>query len=168
MPGDVATVCRVPESEFAERHLAPRRSLHIDKPNRNNRMRRIVLATIAAAGLALPALAQQTPPQAQSSGHQSQTTPNAGATQKLSIHQMNESQVRQIQQALDGKKFNAGHADGKWGPETDRAMKAFQKSQNMQQADEIDSKMLMALGLQPDAFGLAGGNSETTGQAPPE
>jgi hypothetical protein len=56
--------------------------------------------------------------------------------------------------------------DGKWGPETEAALKDFQKSKNMPSNGQLDAMTMTALGLTPSDFGTAG-NHGTTGQAPP-
>jgi peptidoglycan hydrolase-like protein with peptidoglycan-binding domain len=141
-------------------------------------MRSTIIASIAVATLVMPALAQQQQkqPPAQSGGQQSQqqtqgqNQPGNGSQQarneQISPRQLNESQVKQLQQALDGKGYHAGRADGKWGPESERALKDFQKAQNVQSTDEIDANIVTALGMHPEEFGLQADSVTTTGQAP--
>lgn len=86
--------------------------------------------------------------------------------QKLAGNQLNSTQVREIQRALDSKGFQVGGVDGIWGPETEMALKAFQKSQNMPQTGEIDSMTVASLGLDASAFGMNPTAGQTTGQAP--
>jgi hypothetical protein len=72
------------------------------------------LASIAVAALVMPALAQQqqTQPPAQSGAQQlqgqNQTSKGSqqGRNQQISPRQLNESQVKQLQQALDAKGYN--------------------------------------------------------------
>jgi hypothetical protein len=73
--------------------------------------------------------------------------------------------VRAIQQALEDRGEEYVRIDGEWGPDIEEALKNFQKSENMiRQTGQLDLPTIMALGLDPLSFGLAGA-SETTGQA---
>src|ERR1700733_3689947 len=128
-------------------------------------MKKIILSTVAAAALCVPALAQQTqsPPSAQPQSQATSQQGQSGARQTLAGNQMSGSQVRGIQQALDNKGFKSGRVDGKWGPETEAALKEFQKAQNMPGTGEIDSVTIVALGLNGSDFGM---RASTTGQAP--
>ena len=101
---------------------------------------------VAAATLCVPALAQ--PSQAPETPHQNVATQSqTGTNQHMAASQLNTNQVREIQQALDHKGFKAGRVDGKWGPETDVALKDFQKSQNMPTSGNIDRMTIVALGF---------------------
>ncbi len=135
-------------------------------------MNKFILAAVAAAAFCMPALAQQGGAGGQSQNGQ-QAQPQSGissgsqsrAGQQISPQHLSMNQVREIQQALE-KKGESLRADGKWGPNTEAALKKFQQLQNMSaQSGELDSSTIMALGLDPSSFGLAG-TSETTGQAP--
>jgi hypothetical protein len=142
-------------------------------------MRSTILASIAVAALVMPAFAQQqqTQPPAQSGAQelqqqqhsQGQNQPGKGSqqarNQQISPRQLNESQVKHLQQALDDKGYKAGRADGKWGLESERALKDFQKAQNVQSTDEVDANIVTALGMHPEDFGLQAGSGTTTGQA---
>ncbi len=135
-------------------------------------MHKLILAVAAMAALCVPAVAQEGGASGQSqNGQHMQPQPGISsgaqtrAGQEVSPQQLSTSQVREIQQALD-KKGEKVRVDGKWGPDTEAALKKFQQSQNMSaQRGELDSSTIMALGLEPSGFGLAG-TSETTGQAP--
>ena len=130
-------------------------------------MKRIILATIATAALCVPALAQQNQNGSQGANAQTSQQSLNQSGQAMSPQQMNATQMRQLQQALDSKGFNTGRADGKWGPETEAALKSFQQSQNMPWTGDIDAKTVTALGLNASDFGMRGnGNASTTGQAP--
>ena len=85
---------------------------------------------------------------------------------EISPQQLSSSQVRAIQQALEEWGEEHVRVDGEWGADTEAALKNFQKSENMiTQTGEVDLPTIVALGLDPLSFGLAGA-SETTGQAP--
>jgi peptidoglycan hydrolase-like protein with peptidoglycan-binding domain len=129
-------------------------------------MTRMILATVAAAALCVPAFAQS-----QKTDNTQQTNPPAAQAQnlagakELAASRMNPIQVREIQQALDKEGFKAVHVDGKWGPQTMAALKDFQKSKNINSTGDVDSMTITALGLSTSDFGM-GGNVGTTGQAP--
>jgi peptidoglycan hydrolase-like protein with peptidoglycan-binding domain len=117
----------------------------------------VALATALPLAAAAPALAQQQP---QNQMQQSQKQPpaahqNSGMPGNQSAN-LSESQIRQVQQALDQKGFHAGRADGKLGPETKDALSQFQKKQGLQATGEPDDQTLAALGI--------GGGASTTGQ----
>lgn len=118
-------------------------------------MKKLLLATVATLALSLPAMAQSQsdtnqPPQNQSdmnsqgqnaSGNQQQ------AQNTIEPLQLSTQQIRQIQMSLNKKGFDAGHADGKWGSDTKRAVKDFQKQQQMQATGQLDQQTLQALGV---------------------
>ena len=57
------------------------------------------------------------------------------------------STVRNVQQALNDKGFNAGTADGQWGPGTETALKQFQTAQGMPSTGVLDARTMNALGV---------------------
>jgi peptidoglycan hydrolase-like protein with peptidoglycan-binding domain len=137
-------------------------------------MHKAVLTAVALAALSVSAVAQQGGMNGQSQAGQqpqpqSRALPDpsqALAGYQISPQQLNSSQVRQIQQALEERGVNSVRVDGEWGPDTEVALKNFQKLENMiSQTGELDFPTILALGLDPLSFGLASG-SETTGQAP--
>jgi len=125
-------------------------------------MKRLALAAIGALALplaiSLPAAAQQNnakPNPPQSAQQQSQAQPMQPNNQSQA--NLSSSQIRQAQQALDQKGFNAGRADGKLGPETKQALQSFQQSQGLQVTGQLDQQTMAKLGIR---------GAETTGQAP--
>ena len=137
-------------------------------------MHKAVLIAVAMAALSVSAVAQQGDISEQSPpGHQAQPqspafpgSPPALAGYQISPQQLSSSQVRAIQQALEEWGEEDVRVDGEWGADTEAALKNFQKSENMiTQTGEVDLPTIVALGLDPLSFGLAGA-SETTGQAP--
>jgi peptidoglycan hydrolase-like protein with peptidoglycan-binding domain len=140
-------------------------------------MKRILVATVAAAALAAPALAQQPVQQDRdqsqmNGGHsqgqmsgaqkQAQTSSQAAGGAMISADQLTEAQIQDLQQALNQK----GHdleVDGKWGPRTQAALRDFNKAQNIQGSNDkqISGQTMSALGIDQSRFGGAG---ETTGQ----
>src|SRR5262249_59145856 len=84
---------------------------------------------------------------------------------RISPQRLSSSQVRAIQQALEDRGDSSVRVNGEWGPDTEAALKNFQKSENMiSQTGELDFSTILALGLDPLSFGLVGAG-ETTGQA---
>src|SRR5215813_9594664 len=135
-------------------------------------MHKAVLIAVAMAALSVSTVAQQGDISGQSPpGHRAQPqspafpgSPPAGY--QISPQQLSSSQVRAIQQALEEWGEEDVRVDGQWGADTEAALKNFQESENMiRQTGEVDLPTIVALGLDPLSFGLAGG-SETTGQAP--
>ena len=57
------------------------------------------------------------------------------------------STVRDVQQALNAKGYNAGPADGQWGPSTEIALKQFQASQGLPVNGVLDARTMNALGV---------------------
>ncbi len=119
-------------------------------------MRTMYLAAVASmAFLALPAAVQarsqggaasQSNVQAQQGKLQSQN--QVDAQQPMSPAQLDRARVKQIQQALDQKGFNAGKTDGIWGPKSRSALRQFQRNKNLQANGKVDQSTLSALGVQ--------------------
>jgi peptidoglycan hydrolase-like protein with peptidoglycan-binding domain len=57
------------------------------------------------------------------------------------------SQVSQIQQALNDKGFNVGPVDGQMGPKTKAALKQFQQAQGLQASGKLDQQTVAALSI---------------------
>ncbi len=126
-------------------------------------MQRILLATAAAAALAFPAVAQQSNQGGMPQSGQGMTQSQSGQQQqRISASNLNESQIRQIQQALNQKGFSSGSVDGVWGPETQSALRNFQQAQNMSASGELDMQTVSALGLNASQF-ASGTSGSTTG-----
>jgi peptidoglycan hydrolase-like protein with peptidoglycan-binding domain len=132
-------------------------------------MHKAVLTAAALAALSVSAVAQQGGVSGQTGQQmQSQALPDSSqalAGYQISPQQLSSSQVREIQQALEDRGDSSVRVNGEWGPDTEAALKNFQKSENMiSQTGQLDFPTLLALGLEPLSFGL--GASETTGQSP--
>ena len=65
------------------------------------------------------------------------------------------SQVSQIQQALNEKGFNVGTVDGQMGAKTKAALKQFQQAQGLQPSGKVDQQTLAALTLGTSGPGAA-------------
>jgi peptidoglycan hydrolase-like protein with peptidoglycan-binding domain len=139
-------------------------------------MHKAVLTAAALAALSVSAVAQQSGMSGQTGQQmhpQSNALPDSSqalAGYQISPQQLSSSQVREIQQALEDRGGYSVRVNGEWGPDTEAALKNFQKSENMiSQTGQLDFPTLLALGLDPLSFGLAGASeTETTGQAPRE
>ncbi len=149
-------------------------------------MRKLLFASVAAVALSVPAVAQNvdqsndvqsqpqhqmTSPQSTTPSQQSQTTGSGLSDQQqaqntIDPSQLSSQQIRQIQQSLDKQGLKAGRADGKWGPETEKAVKDFQQQQNMQASGQLDQQTLQALGVNMTAQGpnTHSQGASTTGQ----
>ena len=55
--------------------------------------------------------------------------------------------VRNVQQALNDKGYNAGSVDGRWGPATEDAVRKFQQASGLPQSGELEHSTLVALGV---------------------
>lgn len=75
------------------------------------------------------------------------------------------SDVRQIQQALKDKGFDAGPIDGQLGPQTEQALRSFQQAQGLQATGQIDQKTMAALGVQAGQQSMQGATQPQGTQA---
>ena len=82
-------------------------------------------------------------------GKQQQTAEN---NQPISPQDLSRSEIRQVQQALQKDGFDSGRVDGRWGPETQSAVKQFQQSKQMQPTGKLDEKTVADLGLDASQF----------------
>jgi len=57
--------------------------------------------------------------------------------------------VRNVQQALNDKGYNAGAVDGQWGPATEDAVRRFQQASGLPQTGGLEPPTLTALGVAP-------------------
>jgi hypothetical protein len=55
--------------------------------------------------------------------------------------------VRSVQRSLNDKGFDAGPADGQWGPSTESALREFQESNGLAQTGNLDRRTMNALGV---------------------
>ena len=65
--------------------------------------------------------------------------------------ELTEQDRRAVQRLLNEKGFDAGPADGQWGPKSRRALKAFQTRAGLSQSGVPDEATLAALGLDTSA-----------------
>lgn len=126
-------------------------------------MWRTIVALLATTALAAPAVAQQArqdqgTQQSQGTEQKSQQTTSrqqgSGPSMSYDAQSLDETQIRQIQQALNKKGFHAGNADGTWGEETRQAVRNFQKAQDMKETGHLDERTVSALGVEFDQASL--------------
>jgi len=55
--------------------------------------------------------------------------------------------VRNVQQALNDKGYNAGPLDGQWGPATEDAVRKFQRASGLPETGQLEQPTLNALGV---------------------
>lgn len=141
-------------------------------------MKQLMLATVASLALSLPAMAQSntqqnsTPAPAQQSqqmnqmNDQGQSAQNGQQNQRQAENvirpsQLSKKQIRQIQESLNRKGFDAKHADGIWGPDTAQALRTFQKQNGLKGQGELTQQSLAQLGVNMNTNAEQG--SATTG-----
>jgi peptidoglycan hydrolase-like protein with peptidoglycan-binding domain len=123
-------------------------------------MNKIILASVAALAVtaAVPTLAQ----------NQSKAAPQGQSQAQPANQAANPSQdeIRQAQQALNGKGFKVGRVDGKMGPETRNALRDFQSQQKLQSTGQLDNATMAALGMSSGTNGPHSqpGSGSTVGQ----
>jgi peptidoglycan hydrolase-like protein with peptidoglycan-binding domain len=85
------------------------------------------------------------PPQATTPG----TASGSGMTSLPSAGsgRLSTDQVRSAQQALQGTGLNPGPIDGVVGPQTQQAVRDYQKKQNLPQTGQFDAATLQKLGV---------------------
>ena len=55
--------------------------------------------------------------------------------------------VRSVQQSLNQKGYDAGAVDGRWGPNTETALRQFQEANRLAPTGNLDQQTLSALGV---------------------
>ncbi len=126
-------------------------------------MKKLLLATVTSAALALPAFAQYqaTPspsPDQTKAAQPVQTQPappmrqQAGTSMQTTRPNLSRGQIRQIQSALNRDGFGVGRVDGIWGANTETALQKFQSSKGMAPKARSTSRRFAALNLNPSRF----------------
>jgi peptidoglycan hydrolase-like protein with peptidoglycan-binding domain len=72
-----------------------------------------------------------------------------------------EATIRKVQQTLNARGYEAGPASGTLGESTQRALRAFQKAENLQVTGNLNPRTLKALGI--DDAGASVGSSQRGG-----
>ena len=114
-------------------------------------------ALVLGAGVAWPQLSE--PSRAGQSGSA------VGSGSGTMSGQMSQDQMKKIQQALKDKGHDPGPIDGNMNAQTQQALRAFQKSQNITVTGTLDSSTASALGVAPPSSRGAG--SSSSGSAGP-
>ena len=117
-------------------------------------MKRALVALIAAAAFATPALAQQQDPnqnpnqKTDQNQNAQQNTPAPSeqqqAGQSRAMHP-SRSQIRMLQQALNRDGLNAGPVDGIMGTQTRQALQKFQSQKGLNASGQLDRQTIAAL-----------------------
>lgn len=145
-------------------------------------MKQFLLAAVASIALSLPAMAQthgkamqpgnahqskalSQYTHAQNTGGRGRNSTDRQAQNAIDPSHLSGQQIRRIQTALDREGFNVKRVDGKWGPETEAALKNFQRKQDLQGHGRLNQQTLGALGVRMN--GQAEG-AATTGSASKE
>ena len=129
-------------------------------------MKRILMVTIAASAFAFSALAMNQQQSGMSHDISSDSPAVARQRNTFSPVLVTREVVTRIQQALNEKGFNAGQADGVWGPRTVAAIENFQRTNNLKADGQLDDRTMAALGLpnrQPGAGGADTQGSQGSG-----
>lgn len=125
-------------------------------------MNKWIMGLMASAAIALPAMAQTSPPGPQTE----RTQPPGTATQgEIAPGQLSRDQVMQLQQALKAKGHDVA-VDGVWGPSTANALRGFQTKEGMS-GSGLDSQTLTALGIDSARFGNPSPDTRVAPGAPP-
>jgi Putative peptidoglycan binding domain len=93
--------------------------------------------------------AQQT---TQDQRQNSKNQQSAENSQPIQPNSLSRDKIRQVQQVLDKDGFNAGTADGRWGPRTQNAVKQFQQSKQIQPNGQLNQPTVADLGLDSSKF----------------
>lgn len=68
-------------------------------------------------------------------------------TSHMSDTHMSDNKVRSAQLALNDHGFNVGTVDGRWGPNTESAVRGFQAKNGLTETGRLDTATLNALGV---------------------
>ena len=79
--------------------------------------------------------------------------------------QMSSDQIKKIQQALKDKGHDPGPIDGNMNAQTQQAIRAFQKSQNITVTGTLDSSTAAALGVPAPSSPVGGGSAPSSGSS---
>lgn len=139
-------------------------------------MKRVLLVTAACLSLSVPAMAENNGQSNQPHQMQNQTQSqpeNANAQagnqqQMIQPSQLNRQEVREIQTNLDKAGFNVKKVDGKWGRETEQALKQFQQAKKLPGNGELDQQTLAALNVNINNESQTTGSSRKPTNAQPQ
>jgi len=74
-------------------------------------------------------------------------TVTSSTSSSTTVSRYDPALVRDVQQALNDKGYNAGAVDGQWGPNTVDAVRRFQQASGLPQTGELERPTLRALGV---------------------
>jgi len=77
---------------------------------------------------------------------------SAENSHSISSQNLSPGEVRQVQQALNKDGFKPGPKDGRWGNETENAVKQFQQSKQLHATGQLDQQTVADLGLDASKF----------------
>ena len=92
---------------------------------------------------------------------------SSAAMANISSSLSDTSNVRELQQALNDKGFDAGPVDGKAGRHTKAAIKKFQQAQNLTASGKLDQQTVAALALNTSTSTSASPSSNDASVTPP-
>lgn len=101
-----------------------------------------------------------------SSEMQSERGSARGASGQRTAGQLSKDKVKEIQEALKDKGNDPGQIDGIMGPKTQQALRAFQKSENLQVTGRVDEKTASALGVDVEKAGSSAGSEKSSSSSP--
>lgn len=139
-------------------------------------MKSLMLATVATIALGMSAVAADqgrsdtmdpTRTQTQQQPSQHQQWSQQRHEQAVAPSELNQAQIKEIQQALNRHGFDAGNVDGVWGPETREAVENFQAKRNIESDRALNEETLSALGVN-FASNMNAGGASTTGSGASE
>jgi murein L,D-transpeptidase YcbB/YkuD len=78
-----------------------------------------------------------------------QSTRSSAYSSSAATSRYDPTTVRNVQQALNDKGYDAGPIDGQWGPNTEDAVRRFQQASGLPQTGELEGSTLSALGVAP-------------------
>lgn len=101
----------------------------------------VFAASVLSWSVGSPVLAEQ------QVHEQSNAPANTGAKNDAAAGSRTRSpeMIRNVQENLKAKGYNAGPADGVWGPQTQGALEQFQQAQGMPATGELDEQTLAIL-----------------------
>jgi peptidoglycan hydrolase-like protein with peptidoglycan-binding domain len=91
----------------------------------------------------------------------------ADAKASVDEHRYSPETVRAVQRTLNNRGFRAGAVDGTMNPQTQQALREFQKSENLDDSGRLNPRTLAALGVQEDHGASAGASRPVPRAAAP-
>lgn len=88
----------------------------------------------------------------------------ASASSSMQQGQYDQQTIRQVQQQLSQKGHDVS-VDGQLGPQTQQALKKFQKDEGLQASGQLDQQTLTALGIDEAQSGSVGGQGSMGSQS---